>query len=151
MIIKKFFFFLLPLDRSNEVTFPLRRISLALDSDLVSQNRIFLSKWPLMMVEPALSEVTKSLQLEPANFVSMPFIYFPIRFVGKVQKKIITMIIKVCKNRINTILLPQPLPLLLTCFTSKVPHFKCSIVAPRDHFGRFTQEFCRHNFTAMTR
>lgn len=37
-----------------------------------SQNRIRLSKWPLMMVVPEPSPVTRSLQLEPANLVSMP-------------------------------------------------------------------------------
>lgn len=38
----------------------------------MSQNRMLLSKWPEMMVDPAPSDVTKSLHDEPANFVSVP-------------------------------------------------------------------------------
>lgn len=61
-----------PFDKSSEVTFPCTSISFASDSELlVSQNLIFLSKWPLMMVDPEPSVVTRSLQLDPANFVSM--------------------------------------------------------------------------------
>jgi len=54
------------------VTFPVSKILLAIDSDLVSQKRTVLSKWPLTMVDPILSEVTRSLQIDPANFVSTP-------------------------------------------------------------------------------
>lgn len=62
----------LPFVRSSDVTFPWSRISLTSESALlVSQKRIFLSKWPLMIVEPAPSVVTRSLQLDPANFVSV--------------------------------------------------------------------------------
>lgn len=62
----------LPRDKSSEVTFPSNKMSFELDSALVSQNLILWSKWPLIIVEPAPSEVTRSLQLEPANFVSIP-------------------------------------------------------------------------------
>lgn len=61
-----------PRDKSSEVTFPSNKMSFELDSALVSQNLILWSKWPLIIVEPAPSEVTRSLQLEPANFVSIP-------------------------------------------------------------------------------
>lgn len=63
--------YLQSLDKSNDVILPASTISLAEQSVRVSQNRIFLSKWPLMMVDPDPSVVTRSLQLEPANFVSM--------------------------------------------------------------------------------
>jgi hypothetical protein len=58
------------LDRSNELIFPCKQISLWGGSDRTSQKRIFLSKWPLMI--DCESNVTKSLQLEPANRVFMP-------------------------------------------------------------------------------
>lgn len=61
-----------PLERSSEVTFPWSWISLAVVSERISQKRILLSKWPLIIVVPAPSAVTRSLQLEPANFVPMP-------------------------------------------------------------------------------
>lgn len=61
-----------PFDKSSDVTFPFSWISLAKLSALrVSQNLIFLSKCPLMIVDPDPSVVTRSLQLDPANFVSM--------------------------------------------------------------------------------
>lgn len=63
----------LPRDRSSDVIFPCNRISSEVESDLVSQNLILLSKWPLIIVEPEPSDVTRSLQLDPANFVSIPF------------------------------------------------------------------------------
>lgn len=58
-------------DKSNDVILPCNTMSFAEQSVRMSQKRIFLSKWPLMMVDPDPSVVTKSLQLEPANFVSM--------------------------------------------------------------------------------
>lgn len=62
---------LLSLDRSSEVILPCIGMSLPVQSAVrVSQKRIFLSKCPLMMDE--LSVVTRSLQLEPANLVSVP-------------------------------------------------------------------------------
>lgn len=61
-----------PLVISKEVTFPFTTISFGPDSDLVSQKRILLSKWPLIIVDPEPSAVTRSLQLDPANFVSIP-------------------------------------------------------------------------------
>jgi len=62
----------LPRERSREVTFPWSRISREVVSERVSQKRILLSKWPLIIVVPAPSVVTRSLQLDPANFVSIP-------------------------------------------------------------------------------
>lgn len=60
----------LPFERSSDVTFPWSWISFdELSELLVSQNLIFLSKCPLIMVDE--SVVTRSLQLDPANFVSM--------------------------------------------------------------------------------
>lgn len=61
-----------PFDKSSDVIFPGNTISLAEQSVRVSQKRIFLSKWPEIIVDPEPSVMTKSLQLEPANFVSMP-------------------------------------------------------------------------------
>ena len=61
-----------PRERSSEVTFPCSRTSREVVSDRVSQKRIFLSKWPLIIVVPEPSVVTRSLQLEPANLVSIP-------------------------------------------------------------------------------
>ncbi|GBP49903.1 hypothetical protein EVAR_29516_1 [Eumeta japonica] len=58
--------------RSSEVTFPCSMMWLAELSVRMSQKRIRLSEWPEMIVDPAPSEVTKSLQEEPANFVSVP-------------------------------------------------------------------------------
>lgn len=62
----------LPLDKSSDVIFPGNTISFEEQSVRVSQKRIFLSKWPEIMVEPDPSVMTRSLQLEPANFVSTP-------------------------------------------------------------------------------
>ena len=59
-------------DISNEVTLPCNNISLELESERVSQKRIFLSKWPLIILVPSPSDVTRSLQLEPANIVLTP-------------------------------------------------------------------------------
>lgn len=63
--------YLQSLDRSREVTLPPRTISLAEKLALVSQKRIFLSKWPLIMVVPVPSVATRSLQLLPQNLVSI--------------------------------------------------------------------------------
>lgn len=62
----------LPLDKSKDVTRPWTSISVCGFSVLVSQNRILLSKWPLIMVVPTVSDVTRSLQLDMANLVSTP-------------------------------------------------------------------------------
>ena len=62
----------LPGERSNEVILPFRAISFVLDSDRVSQNRILRSKWPLMILVPNPSDVTKSLHADPANMVFVP-------------------------------------------------------------------------------
>lgn len=62
----------LPLDKSKDVTRPWTSISVCGVSVLVSQNRILLSKCPLIMVVPIVSDVTRSLQLDPANLVSTP-------------------------------------------------------------------------------
>ena len=59
----------LPFEMSREVTFPCSKISLCVGSIRASQNRIFLSKWPLIM--QCESSVTRSLQLDPANNVFM--------------------------------------------------------------------------------
>lgn len=63
--------YLQSLDKSNDVIFPCSTMSLAEQSVLVSQKRIFLSKCPLIIVEPDPSVVTRSLQLLPANLVSV--------------------------------------------------------------------------------
>lgn len=62
----------IPLLRSSEVTFPCSIMWLADISVRMSQNRIRLSKCPDMMVEPAPSDVTRSLHDDPANLVSVP-------------------------------------------------------------------------------
>lgn len=62
----------LPLESEREVILPWSGTSLADCSVRVSQNRIFLSKCPEIMVVAALSEGTKSLQLDPANIVRTP-------------------------------------------------------------------------------
>lgn len=59
------------LDKSNDVILFDNNKSLIGFSILISQNRIFLSKWALIIDAPILSVVTKSKQLEPTNFVSM--------------------------------------------------------------------------------
>lgn len=61
-----------PLLRSSDVTLPWSMMWLADISVRMSQKRIRLSKCPEMMVEPAPSEVTRSLQDDPANLVSVP-------------------------------------------------------------------------------
>lgn len=58
-------------DKSSDVIFPCSVISLEEQSVRVSQKRIFLSKCPLIIVEPEPSDVTRSLQHEPANLVSV--------------------------------------------------------------------------------
>lgn len=40
---------------------------------------------------------------------------------------------------------------ILTHFTSKVPYFERPVVASRDHFGGFPEEFGRHYFAAVAR
>lgn len=40
---------------------------------------------------------------------------------------------------------------ILTHFTSKVPYFECSVVAPCDHFRGLAEEFSSHYFTTVTR
>lgn len=79
-----------PLERSREVTLPFRIMLLELDSERESQKRMLLSKWPLMIVDPELSSVTRSLQLDPANLVSMPekcnAVISYVNFELKVQK-----------------------------------------------------------------
>lgn len=62
-------------DKSSELIRPPSTISLALLSARESQKRRRLSKWPLMIVVPALSLATRSLQEEPANIVRMPAPY----------------------------------------------------------------------------
>lgn len=64
----------LPLPMSSDVTLACTKISRTLKSALESQQRIFLSQCPLMIADPALSDTTKSLQQDPANFVSIPLI-----------------------------------------------------------------------------
>lgn len=66
-----------PRDKSSEVILPWSMMSLEPDSVLVSQNLMVLSKWPLIMVDPDPSDVTRSLQLEPVNLVSTPVISKP--------------------------------------------------------------------------
>lgn len=58
-------------DKSSDVILFGSSRSLIGFSILISQNRIFLSKWALIMDAPILSVVTKSKQLEPTNFVSI--------------------------------------------------------------------------------
>lgn len=62
----------IPLLRSSDVTFPCSIMWLADISVRMSQNRICLSKCPDIIVDPAPSDVTRSLHDEPANFVSVP-------------------------------------------------------------------------------
>lgn len=54
------------------MTLPLTSILLTEPSARMSQKRILLSKWPLMIVVPAPSDVTTSLQLDPTKFVWVP-------------------------------------------------------------------------------
>jgi hypothetical protein len=68
----KIYYYNSPRDKSSEVILAERTMSFAEQSVLVSQNLIFLSKCPLIIVEPEPSVITKSLQLEPANLVSVP-------------------------------------------------------------------------------
>lgn len=61
-----------PLLRSSDVTLPWSIMWLADISVRTSQKRIRLSKCPEMIVDPAPSDVTRSLHDDPANFVSVP-------------------------------------------------------------------------------
>lgn len=61
-----------PLLKSSDVTLPCSIIWLADISVRISQKRIRLSKCPEIIVEPAPSDVTRSLHDDPANFVSVP-------------------------------------------------------------------------------
>jgi len=88
----------LPLDKSKDVTRPWTSISVCGFSVLVSQNRILLSKWPLMMVVPTVSDVTRSLQLDIANLVSTPTQHIIIAYNG-----IRLIIIKITTSDVLTI------------------------------------------------
>lgn len=61
-----------PLLRSRDVTLPCSIMWLADISVRTSQKRIRLSKCPEIIVDPAPSDVTRSLHDDPANFVSVP-------------------------------------------------------------------------------
>lgn len=63
-------FLYLPGDNASDVIRPCNKISLTVESERGSQNLTRLSKWPLIMLLAC--NVTKSLQLDPANIVFEP-------------------------------------------------------------------------------